>query len=452
MKIEQKNTTKTEKIEIKPLEGQINVKTSIPGSKSYTNRALAMAALSKGKTTITGYSPSKDSELLENALKQVGIKIERTEDKIVVEGNGGDFSHLAKSEEPIKIDMGAAGTSTRFFTSIAALIPTTVIVDGSERMRERPIKDLVEALRSLGVEIEYMMKDGCPPLKIKGGNISNNKVRMRGDKSSQYFTSLLQIAPVLANGLEIEVEGEQVSKSYIDMTIGALKSFGVTAQNQDYKKYIVPAEEIYTATNYHVEGDASGCSYLWGIAALSESTIEVKNISKKSSQGDVRFPELLEMMGCEVKYNDNSISVTGSEHLKAIEVDMELMPDTAQTLSVIAAFAEGDTKITGLQTLRIKETDRLEAVHNELAKMGVETEIGDDYIIIHGKGGDIEEATSQINGAEIDTYKDHRMAMSFALAGVKIPGIVIKNPPVVKKSFPNFWDKLKSIGIALERK
>ncbi len=421
------------KIEIIPLKEKINGEVTIPGSKSYTNRALVMATLAAGESVIKGSSPSEDSQLLIKALRQVRVEITEDGNEIKVKGNGGKFAEFSG-----EVNLGAAGTSMRFFASVAALIPGEIILDGSERMRERPIRELVDALRSLGVEVEYTMTEGCPPIKIKGEDIVEGRVAMNGEFSSQYFTSLMMIGPVLENGLEIEVIGEQVSRSYIDMTIGGLKSFGVNVQNQNYKNYIINPTEEYRATQYKVEGDASGCSYFWAIAAITGSTVRVNNISKNSSQGDVKFAEILEKMGCRVEYGEDYITVTGTGKLKAVNVDMELMPDTAQTLAIVAAFAEGDTRITGLSTLRIKETDRIAAVQNELKKMGIETEIGNDFIVVNG---------GSPKGAEIETYKDHRMAMSFAVAGARVEGMGIVEPEVVAKSFPEYWDFLKSLGI-----
>lgn len=427
------------KIEIIPVKNLENSKVTIPGSKSYTNRALIMAALGNGKSVIKGYSESDDSEALIEALKRLGIMIEKSNSKIVVYGNGGEFSKFKG-----KIDIGAAGTTMRFLTSLCCLVPGEIILDGSERMRERPIEELVETLKNLGAKIEYLEKEGYPPLKIIGGNMKGGEAFMDGSVSSQYFTSLLLIAPCFKNDLKIKVKGEQVSKSYIDMTVGSLKDFGVKVLNNDYKEYVVESEENYKSVEYRVEGDASGASYFFGVAAILGQKIRVENINPKSNQGDIKFVDLLEEMGCEVVKNEkeNWIEVKGPKKLKNIECDMELMPDTAQTLAVIASLADGKTKISGLRTLKIKETDRIEALKNELGKMGVEVETGDDYIIINGGAP---------SGAEIETYKDHRMAMAFAIAGCKIEGVKILEPEVVTKSFPQFWEKLEKLGIKTKK-
>ncbi len=428
------------KIEIIPIKKLNSNKVVMPGSKSYTNRALIMAALCRGKSVIKEYSESDDSKVLIEALNKLSIKIEKNKKEIIVYGNGGKFIQFDG-----KIDVGAAGTTMRFSASLCCLVPEEIILNGSERMRERPIKELVEALMELGANIEYLEKKGYPPLKIKGGNIKGGEVAMDGLVSSQYFTSLLLIAPVLENGLKIKVKGEQISKSYIDMTIDGLKNFGVRVLNNNYKEYIVEPEQNYKETSYQVEGDASGASYFFGIAAVTGLKIRVKNINPLSCQGDIKFVNLLEKMGCEVLRNEkeNWIEVKGPNKLKSIECNMELMPDTAQTLAIIASFAEGKSRIGGLKTLKIKETDRIQALSNELGKMGIDVEMGDDYIIING---------GKPHGAEIETYKDHRMAMAFAMAGCKIRGVKILEPEVVSKSFPDFWEKLEGMGVGARKK
>ncbi|MEI7579425.1 MAG: 3-phosphoshikimate 1-carboxyvinyltransferase [bacterium] len=418
-----------------PLPAPVTKTIAISGSKSYTNRALIMAALADGVSRITGYSDSDDSDVLIQGLIKVGIRIEKTTQEIVVHGNGGKFT-----TKNIAVNLHHAGTSSRFFLALASLIPGEIIVDGSDRLRERPIADLTQALLDLDVKLEFLGKPGCFPIKVFGGNNLGGKVKMRGSVSSQFFTAMLLIAPALKNGIEIEVLGKQISKSYIDMTVGGMQAFKVKVTNQNYKTYSVKPDQKYQACNYHVEGDASGCSYLWAIAALTGSTIKVTNISPESTQGDVKFADLLEQMGCKVVKNveESWIQITGPTQLQAITTDMELMPDTAQTLAVVAAFAQGITTITGLATLREKETDRLAMPVAELTKMGITAEAGPDWLKI--TGGNPKTAT-------INTYKDHRMAMSFAVAGSKVSGMIINEPEVVKKSFTNFWEVLTELGI-----
>jgi len=425
--------------EILPLKKQIRATVSIPGSKSYTNRALVVASLANGKSIIKNASFSNDSKALIKALKKIGIKIKVNKTKIIIYGKGGKF-------KPYKgnIDVGAAGTTMRFLTALFACIEgSEIILRGTERMHQRPIKELVEALKSIGAKIKYLNRKGYPPLEIKGTNkIITNQVIMDGTVSSQYFSALMLIAPLLSQGLTINVKNNQISKSYIDMTIASMKDFQVLVENKNYKQYFIKRGQRYKPRSYQVEGDASGASYFWGIAAVTNSKIKVKNINPNSSQGDVKFPDLLEKMGCKITKNieEDLIEVEGRKKLKSINVNMEEMPDTAQTLAVIAAFCQGKTKITGLSTLKVKETDRLTALNKELTKMGIKSKVGLDYIIVEG---------GNPKGTAIETYGDHRMAMAFALAGAKILGIKILKPEVVNKSFPEFWQKLKSLGVKI---
>ncbi|MFA6393831.1 MAG: 3-phosphoshikimate 1-carboxyvinyltransferase [Patescibacteria group bacterium] len=420
---------------ILPLKHPISKTITMPGSKSLSNRCLVMAAFSRGQSVITGASESDDCRIMVSALKKLGVKIKKNRNRLIVFGNNGEFQPFKG-----KIDVGAAGTAARFLLAICALAPGEIILDGTYRMRQRPIGELVNALRKLGAGIQYQRKANCLPVKIRGGNLTGRKVSLPGRISSQFFTSLLLIAPVLKQGIEISVIGGQISKSYIDMTLDGLKKHGVRIKNQDYKKYIVRPDARYKPGHYQVEGDASGASYFFALAALTKNRIRIKNILPDSSQGDAKFPDLLKRMGAKVIKNqkENWIEVSGTGRLKGISVNMENMPDTAQTLAIVAAFAKDKTKITGLSTLRHKETDRLSALKNELKKMGVRSEITANSITIHG---------GRPGSAIIDTYGDHRMAMAFAIAGSRIPDLAIKDPAVVSKSFPEFWSLLKSIGV-----
>ncbi len=411
---------------------------SLPGSKSLTNRALIMTTLSNGKNTISNASVSDDCLVMIQILKQLGINIISRNNFLEIQGNGGNFPKQNHS-----FNIADAGTAMRYLTAVCSLIPGEIIFDGSERMRERPIGELVEALKKLGPKIEYLEKNGFPPIKIQGGKLIGGNISVKGSISSQFFTALLLIAPILQNGLTIQVIGEQVSKSYIDMTIEGLKKFGVNVKNRNYQKYSIGKNQKYKPCRYEVEGDATGASYFWAIAAVTGKKIKVKNINTQSVQGDTKFPDLLEKMGCTVIKNNkaNSITVQGPKQLKGIDIDMSSMPDTIQTLAVVAAFAKGATKITGAKTLRIKETDRLYALQTELQKMNIESQIDDESITIKG-GCPI--------GAQIKTYDDHRMAMAFSIAGAKIKGVKIENPDVVHKSFPDFWDKVMNLGVGIK--
>ncbi len=417
---------------IHPLNGAIKAQIIVPGSKSFTNRALIIASLANGTSTLSGYSNSNDSLLLINILKLFGIDILIEKDLITIKGNPGKFKEFIG-----KIDVEDAGTVMRFLTALCCIIPGEIILEGSSRMHQRPIKGLVDALKQLGTDITYLGEEGFPPLKIKGGPLDGGKVEMDASKSSQFISALLMIAPVLNPHLEIVTEGEIASAPYIEMTISAMKQFGLSVE-ANAGKYSIKGGSGYTSTNYLVEGDASSASYFFALAALTQSTIRVNNISPTSLQGDVKFADLLLQMGCQVTKGENYIEVIGTNELHGIMADMKDMQDVAQTLAVVAAFADGDTTITGVKNLEIKETKRLSALQKELLRMGIKSTIGVDHIMI--KGG-------QPNGTLIRTHNDHRMAMAFAIAGAKTPDMQIESPEVVSKSFPEFWQKLSETGI-----
>ncbi len=388
---------------------------TIPGSKSLTNRALIMASLADGVSIIKDFSKSDDSLVLIEALKKLGVVIVKNNDELRITGNAGRFKTFNG-----RLNVGNAGTAKRFLTPLITLVPGRIFFNESKRLKERPIKELDQARK----------------------RIRTGKVSIPGGISSQFISSLLMIAPVLEKGLEIKVTDRLVSRSYVDMTIDLLDKFGVKVVNHQYKKFIINKDKRYKPVNYKVEGDASGASYFWAIAAVTGCRIKVKNINPLSSQGDVKFPEILRKMGCRIKKNTRNswIEVKGPKTLKAIDIDMGLMPDTAQTLAAVAAFAQGRTEIRGLSTLRSKETDRLAALKSELKKIGIKSETTDDSITVQG---------GRPHGGTIETYNDHRMAMAFAVVGSRVKGIRIKNPGVVTKSFPEFWNKLKSLAVKM---
>ena len=422
-----------DKIELTPLQGELDAEVFIPGSKSYTNRAFVMAALADGESEIIDPLFSDDTKYMIEALRNIGVEINLEGNRVFIKGTGGKFS-IRNNE----LFCGIAGTTSRFMTAFAAIIGEEILVNGEGKILERPIGELVEGLKQLGVEVDYTGKDGSLPLRINGNNINGNIVGMRGDVSSQYFTALLLIAPLLKDGLIINVEGEQISKSYIDMTISGMKDFGVEVINDNYKKYTVKSGQKYKTRKYKVEGDWSTASYFCAIGAIHKGRIIIRNLENDSVQGDRQFPEFMKEMGAKVEYISDGLIIHGGQKLKGISKNMEMMPDTAMTLAAVSTFAEGETKITGLSTLKVKETNRLEAKKNELNKIGIVSQTTNDSISILG---------GSPKGAEIETYHDHRIAMSMALVGTKVVGIIIKDPKVVGKSFPEYWDVLAKIGI-----
>lgn len=428
-----------DKLRVKQIEHSIFSKFQIPGSKSYTNRALVMAALANGQSTLINPLKSDDTKFMIESLRNLGIEINEYDDKFVVRGTGGKFE--IKSN---KLFSGIAGTTSRFLSALSCIIGNEVEIHGEGKLLERPIGQLVDGIKQLGVEVRYLGKVGSIPLRINGTKISNYEISMKGDVSSQYFTALLLIAPLLEKGLTINVEGEQVSKSYIDMTINGMKEFGVLVENDNYKKYSVRPNQEYKSREYRVEGDWSSASYFCALGALHKGQVEIENINNNSTQGDKEFPMLLEKMGARVEYNQNSIKISGGNNLVGIQCDMEQMPDTAMTLAVVAVFADGITHIKGLSTLKVKETDRLEAMKNEFAKCGIKSEITSDSIKIYGNPDLFEKQISE-RIVKIETYHDHRIAMAFGILGTVVSGIEILNPSVVNKSFPKFWEYLDII-------
>ncbi len=413
-------------IEIKP-SGVPCCTVQAPPSKSYTNRALVIAALADGETRLDNPLFSADTRYMKEALLKFGVDVVQEEKALAVKGTGGNLH--APAEE---IFVGNAGTTMRFLTTFAALAPGTTVITGDERMQERPIEDLLVGLREMGVGAVSMKHNQCPPVEIRGGNISGGTLKLAGDKSSQYLTSVMLCAPYFKNDTTIEIIGDLTSKSYVDITIDIMKTFGVSVENESYKKFHIPAGKKYLPRVYTVEGDASSASYFFAAAAVTGGEVGVTGLNPESVQGDFKFIEVLERMGCAVTKTPEKITVKGNP-LRGIAINMNSSPDVVQTLAVTALFAEGETAITGIANLRIKETDRIAALATELAKLGAGVEAGSDFLKIR---------PGKYQGAEVETYDDHRMAMSFAVAGLKIPGVKIKNPECVEKSFPDFFKEV----------
>ncbi len=416
-------------LKINPLIKPVSATISIPGSKSYTNRALILAALTQGTVTIKNPLFSDDTNALINCLETLGIKLTVSKNQITV---AGDISQI--KERRYDLNAQLSGTTIRFILALSCIIPGTKKIYGKEGLNKRPIKELVEGLRQLGAEIEYLEKEGFPPLLVKSSHLNPRIVKLKGQISSQYFSALLMIAPLVGK-VTIQVLGKQISKPYVDMTIDTLEKFKVNVFNQKYKKYIIKSNQKYTAKNYLVEGDYSSAGYFFAIATLTKSKITVKNLNPKSKQADIRFLNALEKMGNKIIREDNQITVIG-QGVKPVNVNMADFPDSVQTLAVLASFAKGETTIDGVASLRIKETERVKALQTELSKMGIKTKATKSKLIIYGGNS---------KAAAINTYNDHRMAMSFAVAGTKLPNMIIKDAEVVSKTFPDFWKNLGKI-------
>ncbi len=421
-------------IEIKPV-SIINATITVPGSKSLTQRALIAAALAEGSSRLVGPLASEDTQYTSRALEQMGITMERGEDVWTIHGSGGVLATPAKD-----IFLGNNGTATRFLTSVAALGHGDFKIDGEERMQQRPIAPLMDALKGWGVDILSVNGTGCPPLQITSKGLAGGSTILPEGKSSQYLSSLLLVAPYAQQASTLEVIGDVFSKPYVAMTLSVMSDFGVSVEcNEEFTSFTIP-QGTYKAMEYEIEGDASNASYFWAAAAITGGQVTVSNVPVPSLQGDAGLVPLLARMGCEVSKDGNGITLNGCDRLEGITVDMGDMPDVVPTLAVVAAFAHGKTVISNIAHLRIKECDRLTATLTELAKMGAKVEEGDDYMVIHGDGG------ARLHGAEIETYNDHRMAMSFAVAGLRVPSVKISGEGCVAKSFPDFWERFGKLG------
>lgn len=417
-------------IEIKP--GPIrDCRVAIPGSKSYTHRALVGAALASGESSILSGLISEDTDMTASALHQLGVKIGvDRERRWQVSGCSGRFTPRREA-----IYLGNSGTSMRLVTALAALGEGPYTLNGTERMHHRPIGKLLDGLIQAGAHARSINRNGCPPVMVDGSNLSGGRIELDCSDSSQYLSAMLFIAPCTRQGMQIEIIRGPVSKPYIDMTIAVMEHYGIAVNRNGYRSFNIDGEQVYRPARITVEPDASNAGYFWAAAAISGASVTVEGIHEHSIQGDVRFVEVLRRMGCDVNEAPGGINVTGS-HLKAIDVDMAQMPDLVPTLAIVAAFADGATRIRNVGHLKIKESDRLNAVATELAKMGIDVETNAAEITIYG---------GNPKRAVIHTYDDHRIAMSFAVAGLMVPGMFILDETCVKKSFPTFWEVFETL-------
>ena len=403
---------------------------TLPGSKSFSHRALIAAGLAAGRSTLTNLLRAEDTIYTSQALQQLGCRITWSGESCAVEGTGGS---LRVPDSPIYL--GESGTSMRFLSAVAALGHGRYVLTGSKRLCQRPIQDLLDALARLGVVAASEHQNGCPPVIVQAQGLAGGPTKVAGAVSSQFLSAILLISPFAARDVEIEVVGELVSRPYVDITLNVMDDFGIAYYRQGYTFFTVPAGQRYQARDYEVEGDASSASYFLGAAAITGGCVTLTNLNPGSCQGDSGFMKVLEQMGCLVESSPAGVVLRGRP-LQAMQINMAHMPDLVPTLAVVAAFAQGETVITGVAHLRHKESDRLQAVATELAKMGIAVQETRDGLAIQG---------GKPHGAIIETYNDHRIAMSFALAGLKTPGVSISNPDCVAKSFPAFWEYFSSL-------
>ncbi len=433
-----------------PFPSPVTQTISMPSSKSYTNRALVIAALRRGSTILTNPLHSEDTEAMCSCLVKLGAALEIRPEQITVQS---DLQNIP----PIDYTLSAcdSGTTMRFILALSCVVPGVQVISGNPRLSERPIRDLVDALRNLGAHIEYCDQEGQLPIRVRSSSLFASPIVLKGDMSSQFCSAILLIAPQIVGGLDMRVQG-LISAPYVDMTLGCMRECGVEviveAQSEveplsstlsvksDHSlprfskdvRYRVLADQSYRSEKYAIEGDYSSGGYFFAIAALTRSRITVQNLCPHSLQPDRKLLDTLAIMGNEVVYHEDGLSIHGRS-IEPMDVNMEDFPDQVMTVAVLASFAEGRTRIFGISSLRYKETDRLFALRQELYKMGITTEETHNSLTIYG---------GQPHGARIATYNDHRIAMAFAVAGTKIEGMTIENPRIVNKTFPAFWEIL----------
>jgi 3-phosphoshikimate 1-carboxyvinyltransferase len=425
-------------ITIEPISRRFSARIAPPGSKSLTNRAMILAALADGESELTNVLFADDTMVMLDCLDRLGFapQIDRAARTVRILGRDGKIPAASA-----KLFCGNSGTTIRFVTALCALGRGSYSLDGIPRMRQRPIGELVEVLRSLGVRIQYNASEHFPPITLAADTLPGGMTQFHTAQSSQYISAVLQVAPYARHEVRIDLIGPQTSWPYVAMTMRLMDEFGHTPElvrdrdTGEPRQIIIPRGE-YKPTRYDVEPDASNATYFMGIAAIHPgSRITIPKLGKNSLQGDAGFADILGEMGAQYCIENDSISVVGPARLQAINVDLSEMPDTAQTLAVVSLFAEGTTRLRGLHTLRVKETDRIAALAAELTKLGAHVQVvGDDLII---------SPPSQISPAAIDTYDDHRMAMSFAMAGTRAAGITIRDAGCVNKTYPDFFADLR---------
>ena len=409
----------------------------MPGSKSITNRALLVAALADGESELVGALHSDDTRYMAAALNALAVSVEGdpSGNRFLVRGGRGTFP-----ADRADLFVGNAGTAMRFLTAALPLGHGVYRIDGVPRMRQRPIAPLLQALRDLGADLESELGTGCPPVVARAAGLPGGRARMAGDQSSQYFTALLLVGAYARDGIEVEVVGELVSKPYLPMTTAVMAAFGVTAELDlaEWRWLRVPAGQRYQGRRYQIEPDASNASYFFAAAAVTGGRVRVEGLGAGSTQGDLRFVDLLERMGATVTMSADAVEVRGPTGgpLRAIDADLGPISDTAQTLAAIALFADGPTTIRGIAHARLKETDRVAALATELRRLGQRVEEFADGLTI---------TPAPVTPVDVATYDDHRMAMSFAITALREPGVRLRDPGCVAETFPAFFDRLADL-------
>ena len=413
--------------------GALDARVRVPGSKSITNRALVIAALASGESLLRGGLESDDTRVMTDALRALGCTLETDGGAWRVRGSGG---RLRAPAQPL--DTGNSGTTARFLTAAATLADGPVVIDGNARMRERPIEDLVGALTGLGAACEILGRNGCPPVRVAGGGLPGGTSAIDASRSSQYVSAVLLAAPYAERDVALELAGGVlVSRPYVELTLQMMGAFGAQADWEGGAGLRVAAGNPYRGRDYAIEPDASSAAYPFCAAAIAGGRVRVEGIPSRSLQADFRLLELLEQMGCAVRRDADAVEVAGpASPLRGIDVDMNDLPDAVLALAVVALFAEGITRIRNVANLRIKETDRLAALETELRKLGAGARADADSLTIE---------PGPLRAAPIATYDDHRMAMAFALAGLRVPGVSILDPGCVSKTWPDYFAMLEQL-------
>jgi 3-phosphoshikimate 1-carboxyvinyltransferase len=413
--------------------GPLDATVRVPGSKSITNRALPIAALARGQSRLLGALASDDTAAMCEGLRALGAHIEIGTEEWIVDGTGG---RLGVPTAPL--DARASGTTARFLTALATLSPGPVELDGAPRMRERPIEELAQALRDLGADVEALGTGGCPPVRVAGGGLPGGTALVDASRSSQFVTALLLAAPCAQRDVVLTLkDAVLVSRPYVELTLEVMGSFGADAGWVGPDTLRVKAGRPYAARTYRIEPDASAAAYAFAAAAIAGGRVRVEGIPGDSIQADLQLLDVLERMGCRVIRAPDHAEVIGSEKpLRGVDVDMNAMPDAVLALAVVAIFAEGPTRIRNVANLRLKETDRLAALETELRKLGANATAAEDELVVE---------PAPLRGAAIETYDDHRMAMAFALAGLRVPGVSILDPECVRKTWPDYFAALERL-------
>jgi len=422
---------------VAPLTAAPNATVTVPGSKSITNRALVLAALAGYQSChLRGALQSEDTAVMIEALRRLGVTINIPADKpdsiILLHPE-----RLGTTPTPIDLFVGNSGTTVRFLTALLGTLTGTFRLDGVPRMRERPIEELLDGMRQLGVDARSEAGNGCPPVVVSASGRMGGTARIRGDRSSQFLSGLLMVGPFCQTETVIEIDGPLVSEPYVAMTLEMIRDFGYEVEVGPGHRYRFPppAQGRGFSNTYVIEPDASAASYFWAAAAVAGGRVTVSGLTRKSLQGDVRFVDVLAQMGCRVEECEAGITVHGGR-LRGVDVDMNDISDTVMTLGAVALFADGPTTIRNVAHIRHKETDRIAALATELRKFGAAVEERADGLTI---------TPGPLRGAAVDTYNDHRMAMSLALVGLKVPAVVVRDPGCVAKTYPGFWGDLEKL-------